>query len=93
MRIPQPVTPFRVSPQPVQSLCSGRGDKINVPYIRCLDGRMLEAYELWALVEYVVLKVHPYARVKLLSEFREILFTPTSSMHDDSRFLSWVADP
>ena len=60
MRIPQPVISLRVPLQPVQALRSGRGGQIDVPYIRCLDGRMLEAYELWALVEYVVLKVQNY---------------------------------
>ena len=71
MRIPQPVTPFRVSPQPVQSLRSGRGGKINVLYIRCLDGRVHEAFKLWALAEGGVREVHPSARVKLLDDFRE----------------------
>ena len=74
MRVPQPIIPVRVSPQPVQALCSGRGDQIDVPYIRCLGGRMIEAYELWALVEYVVLKVHPYAIVELLYDLREDTF-------------------
>ena len=74
MRIPQPVTPFRVSPQPVQSLRSGRGDEINVPYIRCLDGRMPEAYEIWALAEDRVCEVHLSASVRILDDFREDTF-------------------
>ena len=45
--------------------------KIDVPYIRCLDGRVPEAYELWALAEDGVREVHPYARVELLDDFRE----------------------
>ena len=63
MRVPQPIIPFRVPPQPVQDLISGRGGEINVPYIHCIDGRVPEACELWALAEDGVREVHPYARV------------------------------
>ena len=63
MRIPQPIIPLRAPPQPVQVLCSGKGDEINVPYIRCLDGQVPETYELWALAEDRVREVQPYARV------------------------------
>ena len=49
MRIPQPVIPLRVPPQSVQTICSGRGGKIDVPYIRSLGGRVPESYELWDL--------------------------------------------
>ena len=37
-----------------------------------------------------------FTRTLVLKSFpisRKLLFTPTSSMHNDSRFLSWVADP
>ena len=71
MRLPQPITPFRDPSQTVQVIHYGRGGEIDVPYIRCLDGRVLEAFELWALEEDGVREVHPYARVKLLSKFRE----------------------
>ena len=74
MRIPQPVIIFVVPPHPAQDLRSGRGGKINVPYIRCLDGRVLEAYELWALTEDGVGNVHPSARFRLLDDFREDTF-------------------
>ena len=74
MRIPQPIIPFRAPPQPVQVLCYGSGDKIEVPYIRCLNCRVLECYEPWALAEDGVREVHPYARVRPLSEFREDTF-------------------
>ena len=70
VRVPQPIIPLRAPPQPVQVLCSGKGDEINVPYIRCLDGQVPETYELWALAEDRVRKVHLYARVRLLSKFR-----------------------
>ena len=74
MRILQPITPFRAPPQPVTVLCSGSGDKIEVPYIRCLKGQVPECYELWDLNEDGVREVHPYARVGLLSDFREGTF-------------------
>ena len=93
MRVPQPIIPFRAPTQPVQVLRSGRGGKIEVTYIRCLNGPVPETYELWDIAEEGVREVQPSARVRLLENFREDIFTPTYSMHDDSRFLSWVADP
>ena len=93
MRTPHPVTPFCVPPQPVQALCSGRYGEIDVPYIRCLDGRVPGAYELWDLAEDGVREVPRTLELDSLIISGKILFTPTSSMHDDSRFLSWVADP
>ena len=71
MRIPQTITPFRAPPQPVTVLCSGSGDKVEVPYIRCLNGPVPDCFELWALAEDGVCEVHPYDSVRLLSEFRE----------------------
>ena len=70
MRIPQTDIPFVVPPQPVQALRSDRGGKINVPYIRCLNGRVTESYKLWDLAEDGVRKVHLSARVILLDNFR-----------------------
>ena len=72
--IPQPIIPFRAPPQLLTVLRSGSGDKIEVPYIRCLNGRVPECYDLWALAEDGVREVHPYTRVRLLSEFREDTF-------------------
>ena len=74
MLIPQPIIPFPAPPQPVTVLCFGSADRIEVPYIRYLNGRVPEAFELWALVDDGVCEVHPYSRVKLLSEFREDIF-------------------
>ena len=74
MCIPQLIIPVRAHPQPVTFICSGSADVIEVPYIRCLNGRVPEAFELWALAEDGVRKVHLYARVKLRSEFREDTF-------------------
>ena len=88
MRIPQPIIPLRSPSQPVQGFRSGRGCEIDVLYIRCLDSWVPECSELWYLAEDSVREVHPYARVRLLSEFRE----DNSHTHllncDDSRFLS-----
>ena len=74
MRITQPIVPVRAPPQPVTVLQSGSADVIKVSYIRCLDGRVPEDFELWVLADNGVCKVHPYARVKLRSEFREDTF-------------------
>ena len=71
MRILQPIIPFCAPPQPVTVLRSGSGDEIEVPYICCLNVRVPESFELWALADNGVCEVHPYARVKLHSEFRE----------------------
>ena len=71
MRTPQPIIPFRAPPQPVTVTCSGSADVIEVPYIRCLNGQVPEAFELWALADNGVREVHPYSRVKIISEFRE----------------------
>ena len=74
MRIPQNVIPFRVLPQPVQALLSGRGGKIDVPYICCLDGRVPEAYELWDFAQDGFREFHPSARVRILYDLREDTF-------------------
>ena len=74
MRITQPAIPFVFRPHPSQALRSGRGGEIDVPYIRCLGGRVPEAFELWDLAEDGVREVHPSTRVKLLDNFREDTF-------------------
>ena len=74
MRIPQPIIPVRAPPQPVTVLWSGSADEIEVAYIRCLHGRVPEAFERWARAEDGVCEVHPYARVKLCSKFRRDAF-------------------
>ena len=74
MRIPQPIIPLCAPPQTVTVLFSGRGDKIEVLYIHCIDDRVPGCYELWALAEDGVREVHQSARVRLLSEFREDTF-------------------
>ena len=74
MRIPHPIIPVRAPSQPVPVLWSGSADVIEVPYIRFLDGRVPKAFELFALADDGVCEVHPYARIKLRSEFREFTF-------------------
>ena len=73
MCMPQPGIPEVVPLSPVQALCSGRGGEIKVEYIRCIEVREPEAFELWAFAEDGICKVHPYARVqicdKCLGEF------------------------
>ena len=71
MYILQPIIPVRGPLQTVAVLRSGSADVIEVPYIRCLNGRVPEAFELRALADDIICEVHPYARVKLRSEFRE----------------------
>ena len=71
MRVPQPIIPFRAPLQTVQVLRSVRGGKIDVMYIRCLDVGVTEAYDFWDFAEDRVYEVHPYARVELLSDFKE----------------------
>ena len=74
MHVPHPIIRFLAPLQPVQVLCSGIGGEIDSPYIRCIDGQVPSTYELWVLVEDRVREVHPYARVRLFSEFREDTF-------------------
>ena len=74
MRITQSVIPVRASPLPITILWSDSADLLQVPYIRCLNGRMTKAFELWDLAEDGVREVHLYARVKLLDYFREDTF-------------------
>ena len=74
MRIPHPIIPVHAPPQPVTVLQSGSADVIEVPYIRCINGRLPKAFEFWALAEDGFREVHPYARVKLRSKFREDTF-------------------
>ena len=74
MCIPQPIIPVCAPPQLVTVLRSGSADLIEVPYIRCLNRRVPEDFELWALANDGVCEVHPCARVKLRSKFREDTF-------------------
>ena len=67
MRLLQHIIIFRAPQQPFQVLRSVRGGKIEVPYIHYLNGRVPDAYELWALAQDKVHEVYLYARVSLLS--------------------------
>ena len=93
MRIPQPVISLRVPLQPVQALRSGRGGEIDVPYIRCLDGRVPKSNELGLSLRTEFVRFTRPLELDSLKISGKILFTPTSSLHDDYRFLSRAADP
>ena len=72
--ITQKIIPVRAPPQPVTVIRSGSADALEAPYIRCLDGRVPKVFEVWDITEDVVRDVHPYARVKFLSEFSKDTF-------------------
>ena len=74
IRIPHNFIPVRAPSQPVTVLWSVSTDVIEVPYIRCLNGWVPKAFEVWALADDGVREVRLYARVKLRSEFREDTF-------------------
>ena len=74
MRIPHPVWTEVIFPSPDQAICSGRGGKREVVYIRCIDGREPEAYKLWDFVEERICKVHPYAWVQISEDVIEDTF-------------------
>ena len=74
MRTPQTITPVCAPPQIVTVLWYGSADVIKVLYIRCLNGWVPEDFELWAIADDGVCEVHPYARVKLRSDFSEDTF-------------------
>ena len=75
MRMRHPIIPGHAPPDPVWFFCSGSDDTIkSVSYIVCLHGRVPKRYELWSLNASGVRKVHPFARVRLLDNFREDTF-------------------
>ena len=74
MRIPQPIVSLCDPPQPVTVLRSGSADVLKVPYICCLNRLVPECFEVLALVDGGVRYVHLYAKVRLLSGFREDTF-------------------
>ena len=74
MRIPQPGWTGFILPRPAQALRSGRGGEIDIVYIRCIDGREPEAFELWAFAEDRFREVHPFARVQISDDFTEGTF-------------------
>ena len=49
MCIPQPGWNDGILPHTAQALRSDRGGKIQIFYIRCIDGMEPEAFELWSL--------------------------------------------
>ena len=51
MCIPHPGWADVNLPRTTQAIRSGRGDKIDIAYIRCIDGREPEDFELWDFAE------------------------------------------
>ena len=74
MRITQPSIPEVIPPCPVQALRSGRGGKIEVAYIHCIDVREPEAFEIWAFAEDRIRKVFLYAWSQISDDFIEDTF-------------------
>ena len=73
-----PIIPVRAPLDPVRVIYSGSDDTIEqVPYIVCLNGRVPEMYELWDLNASGVFEVRPFARVRLLDNFRADTFQTT----------------
>ena len=91
MHVPQPIIPFRAPSQPFQVIRSGRGGEINFPYISAVSmvgcPRLIN-FGLMLRMEFV--RFICMLELKLFLISGKILFTPTSSMYDDSRFVSWV---
>ena len=75
MRMRHPIVPIRGPPDPVWVFYSGSDDTIEtVCYIFCLHGRAPERYNLLRINDCGVREVHPFARVRLLNNFREETF-------------------
>ena len=72
MRMRHPIVFVRAPPDPVQVFYSGSNDTIDpVSYIVCLHGQVPERSELLRLNDGGVCEVHPFARVRLLDDFRD----------------------
>ena len=62
MRVCHPIVLVRAPPDPVRVLYYGIDDAIEqVPYISCINVRVTEMYELWAINASGVREVHPFA--------------------------------
>ena len=74
MRISQPGWADVILPLTSQSIRSGRGDEIDIAYIRCINGRVPEAFELWFFTDDRICGVHPFARVQIRDNCTEDIF-------------------
>ena len=74
MRIPQPGWAGIILQHTAQGICSGTGDEIDIAYIRCINVRVPEAFELWVFTEDGICGVHPFARFQLRDDFTEDTF-------------------
>ena len=85
--------PVRGPPDTVLVHYSDSGASITpVTYIVCLHGRVPERYELWSLNAQGVCEVHPFARIRLLDDFREDTFQTTffNSRRCCIPFIGWI---
>ena len=74
MHIPQPRWTEVFFPRTTKALHSGRRGIFNVAYIRCIEDREPEAFELWYFAEDRIREVHPFARVQMSNYFTEDTF-------------------
>ena len=74
MHIPQPGWTDVILLRTAQAICSGRGGEIEIAYIRCIDDREPEAFELWDFSKDRIHEVHPFARVQTSDNFTEDTF-------------------
>ena len=71
----RPNVPVCGPPDPVLIHYSGSGDGINrFTHIFFLHGLVPERYKLWGLNEHGVCEVHPFARIRLVDDFRADTF-------------------
>ena len=62
-------------------------------HIRCIYGREPRSFELWDFNQDGIRKVHPFSRFQINDDFIKDTFYSHFSMHDKSKFVSWVAEP
>ena len=92
MRWRHPIVSFRAPPYLVLVHYYGRGNGIDrVTYIVCLNGRVHERCDIWSLNSQGVREVHPFARIRLLDDFRADTFQSTffNSRRCRITFISW----
>ena len=76
MRISQTEWTDVIIPHTSQVLCSGRGGNIKIAYIRWIDGRYPEDFELWAFAEDEIHEFHTFSRVQIRDDFiRETFYS------------------
>ena len=70
---------LNLPPRAAQSFRSGRGNKDGVWFTRCVDGQEPKIHEPWTFAEDGTREVHPFARIKISTNFtRETFHTDFS---------------